>query len=106
MCSFTRITSTGPTLNIEDRSESKNEWALTMELKFECPICGQHISATPEQIGGTGPCPNCKTAVTVPNASTLPPSRPPSPQPPSPPVAQVAAPVYSPPVKASIKRAS
>jgi len=77
-----------------------------MELKFECPTCGQHISATPAEIGVTGPCPHCNTAVTVPNVSTLPPSLPPSPQPQSPPVAQVAAPVHSPPVKASIKKAS
>jgi len=52
-----------------------------MELKFECPKCGQHISATPAQIGVTAPCPNCNTAVTVPN---------PSPQPPSPPAASTA----------------
>src|SRR5437773_3400083 len=37
-----------------------------MELKFKCPTCGQHISATYAQIGVTAPCPNCKTAVTVP----------------------------------------
>jgi hypothetical protein len=61
-----------------------------MEFKFECPTCGQHISATPEQIGGTGPCPNCNTTVTVPNASTLPPSRPHSPPPQSPPTANTA----------------
>src|SRR6266550_5365563 len=28
-----------------------------MELKFECPTCGQHISATPAQIGVTAPLP-------------------------------------------------
>src|SRR2546423_11608685 len=38
----------------------------TMELKFECPMCGQHISATPAQIGVTAPCPHCGAAVTVP----------------------------------------
>ena len=37
-----------------------------MELKFECPTCGQHISATPAQIGVTAPCPHYKAAVTVP----------------------------------------
>src|SRR6266480_6910857 len=37
-----------------------------MELKFECPTCGQHLSATPAQIGVTAPCPNCNAAVTVP----------------------------------------
>jgi hypothetical protein len=52
-----------------------------MELKFECPACGQHISATPAHIGVTAPCPNCNTAVTVPN---------PSPQPQSPPAANTA----------------
>jgi hypothetical protein len=46
-----------------------------MELKFNCPACGQHISATPAEIGVTAPCPNCKAVVTVPNPSTsLPPS--------------------------------
>src|SRR5947208_1792733 len=43
-----------------------------MELKFECPTCGQHISATPAQIGVTASCPNCNAAVTVPKTSTLP----------------------------------
>jgi DNA-directed RNA polymerase subunit RPC12/RpoP len=37
-----------------------------MEIKFECPACGQHLSATPAQIGVTAPCPNCSSAVTVP----------------------------------------
>jgi hypothetical protein len=43
-----------------------------MDLKFECPSCGQHLSATRVQIGVTAPCPNCNTAVTVPKTSTLP----------------------------------
>src|SRR4030095_390335 len=43
-----------------------------MELKFECPSCGQHLSATRVQIGVTAPCPNCNAAVTVPKTSTLP----------------------------------
>ena len=47
-----------------------------MELKFECPTCGQHISATHAQIGVTATCPNCNAAITVPNASTLPPPLP------------------------------
>src|SRR6266513_3546196 len=37
-----------------------------MEIKFECPTCGQHISATPAQIGVTASCPHCRTLVTVP----------------------------------------
>jgi hypothetical protein len=36
-----------------------------MEIKFECPTCGQHISATHAQIGVTAPCPHCNAAVTV-----------------------------------------
>jgi hypothetical protein len=65
-----------------------------MEFKFECPACGQHLSATPAQIGVTAPCSNCKAAVTVPNPSPHPQSPPPQPIP------------KSPPVKASIKRKS
>ena len=46
---------------------------LTMELiRFACASCGQHISATPAQIGVAAPCPNCNAAVTVPTTSTLP----------------------------------
>src|SRR5437667_11687938 len=51
---------------------------LPMDLKFECPSCGQHISATRAQIGVTARCPNCNAAVTVPKTSTLP-SPPPAP---------------------------
>jgi hypothetical protein len=43
-----------------------------MDLKFECPSCGQHLSATRVQIGVTAPCPNCNAAVTVPKTSSLP----------------------------------
>ena len=43
-----------------------------MDLRFECPRCGQHLSATRVQIGITAPCPNCNAAVTVPKTSTLP----------------------------------
>ena len=43
-----------------------------MDLKFECPSCGQHLTATRSQIGVTAPCPNCNVAVTVPKTSTLP----------------------------------
>jgi len=47
-----------------------------MELRFACPSCGQHICATPTQIGVTAPCPNCQAAVTVPKTSTLAPPLP------------------------------
>jgi hypothetical protein len=50
-----------------------------MDLRFECPRCGQHLSATRSQIGVTAPCPNCNAAVTVPKTSTLP-HPPPAPQ--------------------------
>src|SRR4029077_21253462 len=40
-------------------------------LRFACPTCGQHISATRAQIGITARCPNCNAAVTVPKTSTL-----------------------------------
>jgi hypothetical protein len=43
-----------------------------MDLRFECPRCGQHLSATRSQIGVTAPCPSCNAAVTVPKTSTLP----------------------------------
>ena len=43
-----------------------------MDLKFECPSCGQHLTAIRSQIGVTAPCPNCNAAVTVPKTSTLP----------------------------------
>ncbi|HEY9502319.1 MAG TPA: hypothetical protein VIR01_11880, partial [Pyrinomonadaceae bacterium] len=43
-----------------------------MDLKFECPSCGQHLTAIRSQIGVTAPCPNCNAAVTVPKISTLP----------------------------------
>lgn len=43
-----------------------------MDLKFECPSCGQHLSATSVQIGVIAPCPNCNAAVTVPKTSTFP----------------------------------
>jgi predicted RNA-binding Zn-ribbon protein involved in translation (DUF1610 family) len=56
--------------------DSKVAKILTMDLRFECPNCGQHLSATRSQIGVTAPCPNCNAAVTVPKTSTLPHSPP------------------------------
>jgi membrane protein YdbS with pleckstrin-like domain len=50
-----------------------------MELKFECPNCGQHLSATRAQIGMTTSCPNCNSAVTVLDDSRLSSSLSPSP---------------------------
>jgi len=45
---------------------------LAMLLRFACPSCGQHVSATRAQIGITGRCPNCNVAIAVPKTSTLP----------------------------------
>ena len=42
-------------------------------IRFACPTCGQHLSATPDQISMSAPCPNCNGVVTVPIQSTLPP---------------------------------
>jgi hypothetical protein len=49
---------------------------MLLLLRFACPSCGQHLSATRAQIGAIAPCPNCNAAVTVPTTSTLPPPRP------------------------------
>ena len=35
-------------------------------IRFACPTCGQHLSATHDQISMTAPCPNCNGVVTVP----------------------------------------
>src|SRR5215208_6725627 len=42
-------------------------------IRFACPTCGQHLSATHDQISMTAPCPSCNAVVTVPIQSTLPP---------------------------------
>ena len=47
-----------------------------MLIRFACPKCGQHISATHSQIGIIAPCPNCSAGVIVPTISTLPPQAP------------------------------
>jgi transcription elongation factor Elf1 len=44
-------------------------------IRFECPRCGQHLSATRDQISMTAPCPSCHEVITVPIHSTLPPPR-------------------------------
>ena len=53
-------------------------------IRFACPTCGQHLSATPDQIGMTAPCPICNSLVTVPIQSTLPPRPLPLPKPQNP----------------------
>src|SRR6266550_3862534 len=42
-------------------------------IRFACPTCGQHLSATRDQISMTAPCPSCNGVITVPIQSTLPP---------------------------------
>jgi transcription elongation factor Elf1 len=53
-------------------------------IRFACPRCGQHLSATRDQISMTALCPSCNEVLTVPIQSTLPP-RPLLPQPQNPP---------------------
>ena len=50
-------------------------------IRFACPTCGQHLSATRDQISMTAPCPSCNGVVTVPIQSTLPPRPLPLPEP-------------------------
>ena len=50
-------------------------------IRFACPTCGQHLSATPDQISMSAPCPICNGVVTVPIQSTLPPRPLPLPKP-------------------------
>ncbi len=38
-----------------------------MKFKFECPYCGQHIAATPPDIGMEARCPNCSRTIAVPD---------------------------------------
>jgi predicted amidophosphoribosyltransferase len=42
-------------------------------IRFACPRCGQHLSATRTQISMTGACPSCNEVMKVPIQSTLPP---------------------------------
>jgi len=53
-------------------------------IRFACPTCGQHLSATRDQISMTAPCPSCNGVVTVPIQSTLPPRPLPLPEPQNP----------------------
>ena len=53
-------------------------------IRFACPTCGQHLSATRDQISMTAPCPICNGVVTVPIQSTLPPRPLPLPEPQNP----------------------
>ena len=53
-------------------------------IRFACPTCGQHLSATPDQISVSAPCPICNGVVTVPIESTLPPRPLPLPEPQNP----------------------
>jgi hypothetical protein len=50
-------------------------------IRFACPTCGQHLSATHDQISMSAPCPICNGVVTVPIQSTLPPRPLPLPEP-------------------------
>lgn len=55
-----------------------------MLFKFQCPHCGQRISATSEDAGTHNVCPSCNKELVVPrspagNPVTMPPSLPPRP---------------------------
>ena len=52
-----------------------------MTFKFECPYCGQRISATAGQIATTGVCPACQRDVEVPSGPAVLPTEPPPPAP-------------------------
>lgn len=45
-----------------------------MTFKFECPYCGQRISATEGQVATTGVCPACQRDVDVPSGPALEPT--------------------------------
>jgi len=53
-------------------------------IRFACPTCGQHLSATRDQISMTAPCPSCNEVITVPIQSSLPPRPLPLPEPQNP----------------------
>src|SRR5882757_3137090 len=53
-------------------------------IRFACPTCDQHLSATRDQISMSAPCPICNGVVTVPIQSTLPPRLLPLPKPQNP----------------------
>lgn len=40
---------------------------LAMSFKFECPHCGQRVSAEVSDSGVTAPCPHCSRAITISN---------------------------------------
>jgi len=52
-----------------------------MDIEFECPSCGQHMSASSDDIGADGSCPACGKSVTIPNVGLpIPPPIAPFPQ--------------------------
>lgn len=42
-------------------------------FKFFCSVCGQKLSATPEQVGTHTVCPSCNSSITVPELQPAPP---------------------------------
>lgn len=78
---------------------------MDMTFKFECPHCGQHISAAAEDAGIQACCPNCCDTFTVPNVSDAtppavkPPPAPPADEKPLPPRSAPGLPLPLPPVK-------
>ena len=68
---------------LKRHSASKtSQTRLLMDVRFECPHCGQHIAAAPEDAGFTASCPNCSVPITVPHPiAPEPTATPPTPKP-------------------------
>jgi transcription elongation factor Elf1 len=47
-----------------------------MELKFECPKCGQHLAVEPRGAGMTVNCPSCNEQIEIPSGTPVPPPPP------------------------------
>ena|ERR1051325_10860303 len=45
---------------------------VATQIEFECPSCGQHVSAIDDQIGTTAACQECGTPVIIPNTTISP----------------------------------
>ena len=56
-----------------------NEIRWRMDLKFECPKCGQHLAVEQRGAGMTVNCPSCKERIEIPSGTAPPPLPPPVP---------------------------
>jgi len=53
-----------------------------MDLKFECPRCGQHLAVEERAAGMTVKCPSCEEKIGIPGGAPPPLPSPPPPLPP------------------------